>query len=105
VTPPLDAPCMYLVVASAKADFSTGGNRIPGAKVIVSNLVLVVKATEPSGPAEALALSGETGKAASAPRVSRDRDDGQARHHALRPEQPEGRLGSRHDERVRLGSR
>ncbi|HEV8267925.1 MAG TPA: MG2 domain-containing protein, partial [Thermoanaerobaculia bacterium] len=80
VTPPLEKPGLYVVVASAKADFSTGSNRILGTNVLVSNLVLVVRAGEPTGAVEALALSGDTGKPVSGARVSLYRYDWQAGH-------------------------
>lgn len=61
VVPPLDDPGAYLVVASVRADFAEGGNKMAAANVLISDLVLVQRRM-PEGW-EVTARSGATGEA------------------------------------------
>lgn len=62
VTPPLEKPGMYLVVASTQADFGAGnGDRSVGVYMVVGDLALVTRPRD--GGYEVSAVSGDSGAA------------------------------------------
>ncbi|HKF43517.1 MAG TPA: alpha-2-macroglobulin family protein [Thermoanaerobaculia bacterium] len=78
VTPPLSQPGLYVVVASAKEDFSARSNRIVSANILVGNLVLVTRLETPA--IEARVLTGDTGEPAGGAAVTLYRFDWNRRH-------------------------
>ena len=60
VTPPLEAPGLYLLAASARKDFGEEGNSVKSVGMIVTDLVLVTRPEQDS--AEVRVVSGETGR-------------------------------------------
>ncbi|MCC2655723.1 MAG: hypothetical protein K0Q76_831 [Panacagrimonas sp.] len=82
VTPPLDAPGLYLIVASTQADFgSVGGARALGVYLIVGDLALVVRPR--GGGVEVSSVSGETGAALAGVEVMLWRFDWQEGHQRI----------------------
>ena len=61
VAPSVTLPGLYAVVASARADFGSGNNRLRAATILVTGLVLVTRQTEDGG-LEVRALTGISGK-------------------------------------------
>ena len=68
VTPPLDRPALYLVVASAREDFRRQGNRLEAVHLVIGDLALLTRSTGEG--IEVTALSGETGEPRPGTRVS-----------------------------------
>lgn len=63
VKPPLAKPGLYVVLASAKADFGSSDNRIRGVNFLVSDLVLVRQQHQPDrSEIEATVLDGKNGQ-------------------------------------------
>ncbi len=60
VTPPLDRPGAYLVVASARDDFAEDGNKMLGVNLFVGDLVLLGRGQE-GGAVDVLVRNGEMG--------------------------------------------
>jgi uncharacterized protein YfaS (alpha-2-macroglobulin family) len=60
VTPPLDQPGLYGIVASGRADFSTADNVLQSVTLLVTSLVTTRRQTE-SGQQEITVLDGNTG--------------------------------------------
>ncbi len=80
VTPPMKTSGSYVVLASARKDFSkTKGNRIAGVTMIVGDIVLLTT-SEASSSLEARTLSGESGKPVAGVRVSLYRYNWQTGH-------------------------
>ncbi len=80
VTTPVKTPGCYLIVASAKADFSNSrGNRILTAHLIVSDIVILYH-RENMASLDVRILAGLTGKPVQSARVSLYRYDWQKRH-------------------------
>ncbi len=80
VTPPIRKPGCYLIVASAKADFSDSqGNRIVTTHLIASDIVIVYN-RENTALLDVRILAGATGKPVQTARVSLYRYDWQTRH-------------------------
>ncbi|MGE5345114.1 MAG: alpha-2-macroglobulin family protein [Acidithiobacillales bacterium] len=79
VTPPLDRPGAYVVIASARMDFAKDENRILGVHLLVTGLVMAVRQTDEGG-IEARVVSGETGAPVPGAAVSLWRFDWQAGH-------------------------
>lgn len=61
VSPPLQAPGFYVVLASARKDFGASDNVVVGTNLFVSDLVLVVRPEPETGAVSARVLSGATG--------------------------------------------
>ncbi len=61
VTPPIDDPGLYLVVASARRDFAQDFNQQTAVNMVVGDLVLLTRSDDKG--VEATIRSGETGKA------------------------------------------
>ena len=79
VTPPALARGFYVIVASPRADFSTGQNPLRAAGMLVTDLVLDIRQTDDGG-IEARAVSGMTGQPAAGASVALWRYDWQAGH-------------------------
>lgn len=79
VTPPLEAPGAYVVLASARKDFAPDANRILGVPLLVTRLVMAIRQTD-GGGIEARVVSGETGAPVSGAAVSLWQFDWQAGH-------------------------
>ncbi len=62
VTPPLQEPGFYVVLASARKDFGSSDNVVVGTNLFLSDLVLVVRPVAETGAVTARVLSGATGK-------------------------------------------
>jgi uncharacterized protein YfaS (alpha-2-macroglobulin family) len=62
VTPPLQEPGFYVVLASARKDFGGSDNVVVGTNLFLSDLVLVVRPEAGTGAVTARVLSGETGR-------------------------------------------
>jgi alpha-2-macroglobulin len=60
VTPPMEAPGLYVVVASARRDFAEKENRVQAAVLLLGNLVLVSRPENAS--VEARVVAGDTGR-------------------------------------------
>jgi uncharacterized protein YfaS (alpha-2-macroglobulin family) len=79
VTPPALSRGFYVIVASPRADFSTGQNPLRAAGMLVTDLVLDIRQTDDGG-IEARAVSGTTGQPAAGASVTLWRYDWQAGH-------------------------
>ena len=79
VTPPALSRGFYVIVASPRADFSTGQNPLRAAGMLVTDLVLDIRQTDDGG-IEARAVSGTTGQPAAGASVALWRYDWQAGH-------------------------
>ncbi len=79
MTPPALSRGFYVIVASPRADFSTGQNPLRAAGMLVTDLVLDIRQTEDGG-IEARAVSGTTGQPAAGASVALWRYDWQAGH-------------------------
>ncbi len=79
VTPPLQAPGFYLLVASARPDFSRERNRLISTGLLISDLVLVLS-REQDSDLELRVLSGESGRPQSGVQISLYRFDWQTGH-------------------------
>ena len=79
VTPPALSRGFYVIVASPRADFSTGQNPLRAAGMLVTDLVLDIRQTDDGG-IEARAVSGTTGQPAGGASVALWRYDWQAGH-------------------------
>ncbi len=79
VTPPGLSRGFYVIVASPRADFSTGQNPLRATGMLVTDLVLDVRQTVDGG-IEARAVSGTTGQPAGGANVALWRYDWQAGH-------------------------
>ncbi|MGI5862396.1 MAG: alpha-2-macroglobulin family protein [Myxococcales bacterium] len=81
VTPPLTEPGAYLVVASAREDFSTTNNSLSGYPFVLTGLVMV--SSTHSDRIEVTVLSGQTGLPVPGAKVTRYRYDWNAGHEPL----------------------
>ena len=79
VTPPALSRGFYVIVASPRADFSTGQNPLRAAGMLVTDLVLHIRQTEDGG-IEARAVSGTMGQPAAGASVALWRYDWQSGH-------------------------
>ncbi|HSB63202.1 MAG TPA: alpha-2-macroglobulin family protein [Thermoanaerobaculia bacterium] len=79
VTPPALSRGFYVIVASPRADFSTGQNPLRAAGMLVTDLVLDIRQTDDGG-IESRAVSGTTGQPAAGASVALWRYDWQAGH-------------------------
>ncbi|NWG12361.1 MAG: hypothetical protein HXY20_02365 [Acidobacteria bacterium] len=80
VTAPLESPGCFLIMVSAKPDFSDSkGNRVLTTHLVVSDIVIVHERRDPES-VEVRILAGESGKPVEAARVSLYRYDWQIRH-------------------------
>jgi uncharacterized protein YfaS (alpha-2-macroglobulin family) len=79
VTPPALSRGFYVIVASPRADFSTGQNPLRAAGMLVTDLVLDIRQTD-GGGIEARAVFGTTGQPAAGASVVLWRYDWQAGH-------------------------
>src|ERR1017187_8066520 len=79
VPPPALSRGFYVIVASPRADFSTGQNPLRAAGMLVTDLVLDIRQTDDGG-IEARAVSGTTGQPAAGASVALWRYDWQAGH-------------------------
>lgn len=61
VTPPVQEPGFYVVLASARKDFGAADNVVVGTNLFVSDLVLVVRPDAGTGAVSARVLSGSAG--------------------------------------------
>ncbi|MDH3255772.1 MAG: MG2 domain-containing protein, partial [Acidobacteriota bacterium] len=96
VTPPVDAPGLYLIVASADAGFSQERNELQAVYLNVSDLVLLIR--RDPGVMTVTVRSGESGRPTAGSEVSLFRYDYSDRGHRLVERSITGRDG-----RVRLG--
>ena len=62
VVPPIDRPGAYVVLASPREDFAVEGNRIETLRLLLGDLVLVVRNNDVRKGLDVLALSGATGE-------------------------------------------
>jgi len=62
VTPPMQEPGFYVVLASAKKDFGARDNVVVGTNLFLSDLVLVVRQEPGTGAVSARVLSGASGE-------------------------------------------
>ena len=60
VTPPMEAPGLYVVVSSARADFAEKSNRVQSVALVLGNLVLVSRPENAS--VESRVVAGDTGR-------------------------------------------
>ena len=79
MTPPALSRGFYVIVASPRADFSTGQNPLRAAGMLVTDLVLDIRQTDDGG-IEARAVSGTTGQPAAGASVALWRYDWQTGH-------------------------
>jgi uncharacterized protein YfaS (alpha-2-macroglobulin family) len=95
VTPPLRRPGLYVVVASARADFrrENASNQVQAVNLLVSNLVLVQRST--GSAIEVAVTSGRTGEPVADASVELWQLDWQKGHHPLatRTAAPDGTAG------------
>jgi uncharacterized protein YfaS (alpha-2-macroglobulin family) len=89
VTPPALSRGFYVIVASPRADFSTGQNPLRAAGMLVTDLVLDIRQTDDGG-IEARAVSGTTGQPATGASVTLWRYDWQAGHAPVATAQTSG---------------
>jgi alpha-2-macroglobulin len=68
VTPPFDAPGLYLVVASAREDFAEDANRLQATHLVITDLVVLARKVDRR--VEVTALSGSTGEPRPGARLS-----------------------------------
>lgn len=80
VTPPLQEPGFYVVLASARKDFGGSDNVVVGTNLFLSDLVLVVRPEGATGAVTARVLSGETGRPVSGAEVALWRFDWREGH-------------------------
>jgi hypothetical protein len=78
VTPPLDTPGLHVVVASARPDFATSGNRLQAVDLIVGDLLLVTR--QIGGGIEVSVVSGAAGEPVAGAEVALYRADWQKGH-------------------------
>jgi alpha-2-macroglobulin len=78
VTPPMEAPGLYVVVLSARPDFAKSANRIVSVNLIVSDLVMVTRPEE--FVIEARVLAGRSGEPVDSAAVTLYRFDWNHRH-------------------------
>jgi uncharacterized protein YfaS (alpha-2-macroglobulin family) len=78
VAPPMSAPGLYVVLASARKDFAEPANRIRSVNLVVTDLVLVTRLE--NSTIEARALTGRSGAAVSTATVTLYRFDWNRRH-------------------------
>jgi uncharacterized protein YfaS (alpha-2-macroglobulin family) len=63
VTPPLKGSGLFVVVASARADFQADGNRVLAAPIVVGELAMIVRDQREEQETEVQVVQGETGVA------------------------------------------
>jgi alpha-2-macroglobulin len=78
VTPPLDSPGLHVIVASARPDFATSGNRLQAVDLVGGDLLLVTR--QLGGGMEVSVVSGSTGEPVTGAEVALYRADWQKGH-------------------------
>jgi uncharacterized protein YfaS (alpha-2-macroglobulin family) len=81
VTPPMQKPGFYVVIASAKKDFDTSDNEIHATYQIIGDLVLVSQ--QESGEIKVTTVSGSRGAPVAGVEVFLYRFDWQRKHHVI----------------------
>jgi uncharacterized protein YfaS (alpha-2-macroglobulin family) len=89
VTPPLKDKGLYVIAASARADFSHDGNRLAFANIILTDLVIVAR-NDGAGGVELTVLRGSTGKPAAGAEVAMYRYDWQRGHRRVASRRVDG---------------
>lgn len=102
VTPPIDRPGVYLVVASAREDFRHDSNQLVALPITLGDLVLLAR--NRGGELEVTALSGDRGEPLAGVEVSLYRSETWERRAlaATRTTGPEGKVVFRTGQRERL---
>ncbi|MFH1808872.1 MAG: alpha-2-macroglobulin family protein [Pseudomonadota bacterium] len=82
VTPPLGEPGFYIIIASAREDFSGGSNKLQAVPVILGDLELVSQ-QQAGDKLEVMAVSGSSGRPRAGVEVFLYQYDWRKRHHSV----------------------